>query len=464
MPEPHPTERAQKSGCRWLLLGLVLVPVVFLLVVAAWWFGRNAIAARTLETRIDELRAQGEPVDDETLQRYYDTTTDPSLTLIWQSIQDQLNDSGFDRIYGSIEVLASDGRIPAAEQPWAGESIVRDYLANHRSLVELIDSIAGQTESVRFPIEFDSLNTLLPNAQHQRSVARLLTLRHQLACRDRDGTEATASILSLLAVMRSTQRDPLLISQLISFSTFSTAMNELRFGLADDLYDCEQLQSILEALERVDNSVDVFRVALSGERAMALTAMMNSDVHLGQVSSSPRPTLVNRPHDALATLDFYERVIPTLGSDLLASHPDLVQLSFQLEFEARQAGVLQKLDTSLTQLLQTNLENLANAYGDHEQSLRLAKTAILVRLARYEHDRWPASLDELAQPEMATGPLQPLGGKPFGYRIEPDDCVLLWGFSLTEEFQAASTRQTPDEPPIQSSWEESGDVFRIRAQ
>lgn len=82
-------------------------------------------------------------------------------------------------------------------------------------------------------------------------------------------------------------------------------------------------------------------------------------------------------------------------------------------------------------------------------------------MSNFEVDVCPESLDELERFGVDLNRLQPLGDKPFGYRIEPDRSVLIWGGNPCSNLHPEATDETPDEPPMDDRFEDYVMVYRL---
>lgn len=89
---------------------------------------------------------------------------------------------------------------------------------------------------------------------------------------------------------------------------------------------------------------------------------------------------------------------------------------------------------------------------------RLAMLAMAIRQFEHQKNRWPDSLDELAEIGIDLEDLQPASDQPFGYRIEADGGAVVWGIpdTLTNEIP------TEPSPVVGNLYEENIDwVWRL---
>ncbi|WP_153557689.1 hypothetical protein [Roseimaritima sediminicola] len=442
--------RKSRTGCILLVVCLGLL-VLLCAGPLTWWFGRQAVATRKLDTKIAELRQQQLPVDDESLEVYREQMMDKDKSDAWVQILEVVESTEFNNPLKHLPVLG----VPQNEQPfvpgepWRHAADVEAFLAQHESLLQDIHDVTEQTGAIWTYTEFDSFATLLPYIQATRGVSRILTLEHIDAVRRGDDEQAYRSLLALIGVSRTMEKEPLVISQLVHLATLGVALRQLKMSLELDRLNDDQLRTLLDQLQQLPPIGDRYRWAIQGERAMALPAFDNP----GQLDEdmSPIGPLGPRPIDALASLELYAQMetIDTESLDTFIAESRRIEAEFQQQQD--EAGLLRRYDTILTSLVVPAMGAVGQAFVRAEMETRIAKTAIGIRLYQHQFDRLPASLDELAELDTDLAPLQPLGTKPFGYR-PGEDHALLWGFDL---HSASSPYAVPNEPPDLASMDES---------
>ncbi len=436
------------------LLIVASLPALLAIVILIWWISRTAIAKTELTGRLAELESQGLPFDNETMQVYYDKQTERDNEPRWTAIADLINSPAFETTITDVPVINKDEAIPLdPDQAWPSETMVRDFLRSQAFVYEELDRLESTPGGIRYPITYEGVDTLLPYVMHSRSMARLMHLRHDVAVRDRDGEVAAQSVLTTMAVGRTLQGHPVLVSQLVRLAIIGQATNMIREGLSRGVYDEEGLRRIASVLADRTDEIEQLRTAMIGERAFVLTSMSQST-----------QTMTWNPNDTLATLDFFDELLADIGGDLYSTNERLAKTSEKLEGQFSNAGWLERLDTMMTGLLVPAIGTAGTAFTRAEMSLRLAETSVAVARYRATEGDWPVTLDELRQLESinfdaaANGPI---GDRPFGYRVEKPDTAIVWGFPVTATPDFAAMTQTPDEPPHSSAGEDDTDVFQI---
>lgn len=403
----------------------------------SWWFGRQAIANRRFQEQKADLVARELPIDNASLEVYRERLMDKSKSERWVQILETVESEPFSQSATGLPIIGvpDDEQPFVPGQPWAHAQEVADFLEQWSSLRKEIHEVTEQTESIWTYTEFDSFSTLLPYIQSTRSVTRLLTLEHLDALRREDREQAYHCLLGLIGVSRSIEKEPMVVSQLVHLATLGVALRQLKLSLEADMLDDQQLQTILDQLQQIPPYGDRYRWAIQGERAMALPAFENPSA-----LDESLPSTGARPIDALAALEVYAGM-EAVETDSLESFV-AGTMGVEVDFEERQeqAGLLRKFDTILTNLVVPALGAVGKAYARLEMETRIAKAAIGLRLYEHRFDRWPASLDELSQLDTDLGSLQPIGPKPFGFRVVDGD-ALLWGFDIH-----SGATQVPDEP------------------
>ncbi|QEG38892.1 hypothetical protein [Roseimaritima ulvae] len=404
-----------------------------------WWFGRQSIAHRRLEEKKAELVAREMPIGDASLEVYRERLMSKDKSEQWVQILETLESDPFTQSTTGLPILGvpEDEQPFVPGQPWAHAEDVAKFLQQWSELREDLHDVTEKTEAIWTHTEFDSFATLLPYIQTSRSASRLLTLEHIDAVRRNDSDQAYHSLLALIGVSRSMEKEPLVISQLVHVATLSVALRQLKISLELDQLSDQQLLAILEQLQQIPKAGDRYRLAVAGERAMALPVF---DDPSGVGEELPRAAMGSRSIDALASLEIYEQM-ENIETDSLDTFYDQTQkLDERISQSFDEAGPLRRFDTILTGLTTPAMGAVGKAFIRSEMETRIAKTAIGLRLYEHQHNAWPQALDELSTLDVDLGSLQPLGGKPFGFRVADGD-ALLWGFDMHSD-----ATQVPDEP------------------
>lgn len=439
--------RSAKPAWITLLILFVGIPVMAVIATLLWYMSRQWQARTKLEREVADLRASGLPTDNASLAEYYASLTEKRGTSKWLRIFEQLESQRFREASLNMPYVG-DGQsrgVPLPSEPWAEQAEVEAFLESQKSLLDELHQAAGEPEPVWFPIEFNSFRTLLPHPQTARTAARLLHLEHDVAVHAGDGARAARSIRSLLGLTESLRGEPFIVSQLVRVWIHGIAINALQRSVEQNSLDEEDLTDLLERLSAFDDFRTPYRVAITGERAAALPVFENPAIAGAEV---PSTVVGSRPRDALAALRLYERMEQVAEQeDLDAFVQASSRLSAQIDAEFDAASMLEKYETQLTRLLLPASESFARAFARQAMQNRLAQLATAVRLYRHRFGEWPEQLDEVRAVGIDPAVLVPLGGKPFGYRVDAG-AAILWGFNPTvPSADGTVLSAVPDGPP-----------------
>ena len=466
-------------GC-WLWgIGIVVGTPLLLIVIGVLFFlGRERSARNQFNKRVEQLVAQGMPVDDATMLEFTNKRTSKENTRGWLAVFEQTESPEFKEwgkgvptfdsqvtanfpapgekwpepkavsdetaapaVEGEDVDLLSQLMLEGEQEPAISESHVREFLANWSELHDKIAALSlkqlqADAKGVQFITRFESFNTLLPCTQSLREAARLLNVRGQVALYDRDSKQVTHQIKALIGCSKTLQDEPVLISQLVTIAIESMAIELLKTGLAHDVFEEADL---VELLPYFRNGVDIgpgWRLGIQGERAMALPVFENPALASPNTARIPA-----RSRDALHFLDAMDRVLAIPDDDFDSFIAGLNAEEQKLE-ELTSGSIFTKLDTILTGLISPAYSAMGNAFVRRAMQNRMAVTCIGIRLYEKQNGRWPASLDDLKTLQAAEGTFDPVklhppGDQPFGYRVE-DKQVIIW---------SGNPRLAPSTPP-----------------
>lgn len=454
-PRPEPKIPKKRRGCFfYALILLFALPLLLVGLVLLLLLGREGAARRQLDARKEQIAAQGLPVDNESLQAYYEKLTSAKNTDAWIELLAIARDKGFVEDCRELPILGrSESEIPGRRSadeatPWETEDSVRSFLATWSELVQKTETLGlehSQPDSrpVRFPIEFNSMETLLPDAQEMRTLARLLMLQGQTAVYDRDAETVKDSIQALNGCSRAMDGEPFLVGQLICSAVDGMSMQLLQRAIEFDVLDEEQLIALFENIYPGIDIADNWKTAWHGERGAVLPIFGSSDL-----AKRNLPNNVNIPfrsRDALSYLETIDGILEIPTSDLDEMKKQLVVQEDKLQ--ARLSGsILQQMDNMLTGMLSPAINGVGESFVQRASKHRIASLAIAIRVYEKRNEKYPTSLDDLAGMQMGDTPidldlLKPTGGKPFGYASSAEE-VVLWGFNPRE------MTSTPAERPV----------------
>ncbi len=411
-------------GCLLIVgLPLLLVVLIVLLVV-----GREASGKRQLQDKIAALKAAGMPFDSDSLQQYYQQQTDPQHTQRWLSALKTLSSQELQQ--SALGVPQFDGKVqsdvPLPDQVWdePTETATRKFLEQWRNLHQEIYELSLHTKPVRFPINFDGMDTTLTHVQEMRQAARLLNLKGKVALRDNDSAEVGRAIEGMLGMTHVLTADAFIVSQLVVIAIDGISLNLLKDGLHSDVLQPAELRKFLPSVLAQIEIGDTWRTGMIGERAFALPTFNNTVQVVGA-------TIPGRSRDALLYLEFSQRAIELPTENLDEFRAAAQRLEYDLQQGIR-SSLLRQLDSIMTSALIPAYSATADAHVRRAVQHRLAAIAIGLRLFEQQHGQFPASLAELSQLELGLEQLGPAVGKSFGYRVDSRGMAQVWSHNQRE--------------------------------
>lgn len=443
------THRGSRRRSFWRYLTLFVFFVagalaLVILIVSSWLAIRDARAHSQLQQEVERLKTAGLPYDDASLAEYYAQLSSPENVDRWQEILAVVDSPEFATPAQEFGPWKESGqRIPFAGEPWPAEAETLLFLDQWADLRSDAEQLALQDRTVRFPIEFDSVDTQLPEINQLREVARLIKLHGQVAIRSKESAATRDAILSIFGCARAMEGQPFLVSQVVRASLENTAMDELRCAVQANVLDTEDLERIQARIEKRISLEKVWQISINGERASGLPLFTDPKKYADYLEEDHVPVPPWRSRDALAFLKEIEEdlAVPTQDlHDFDVATQEVVKQSAQLD-----ATLLGWFDTMMTQVVSPPVGALATIFAENELFARRAILGIGIRLYEDEHGTLPESLSQLSELGIDASKLTQIDGKPFEYRRNEDGAVL-WGVITQIESSDAAQEDSPAEP------------------
>ncbi|GAA4455603.1 hypothetical protein [Novipirellula rosea] len=425
-----------------ILLCVLGIPILLCSGTATWWFARQEIAAGKLASERAEIVARGLPIDNESIAEFRSERMSHKLSDRWMRLLDQFETEAFLKSCEGVPIVGvtEDEPSVALDSPNKYQDDIERFLEQWAGLRAELHEITEGSGAIWTEIEFDSFATLLPRVHSTRSAARLLSLEFKDAVRRDDREQAFHSIMATIGVARSLESEPILVATLVHLAISGMALDDLKLAVERDLFNEEQLLRLLDQLKSFDDFGTKYRLAIAGERAMSQPVFDNPGQLMDEGNES---NLGARPIDALAALEFLEQAESIPTDNLTDFMVDADAFETHVDRQFKDAGWLQRWDTIMTSLTVPAVGAYATAIVRNTMQMRIAKLAIGLRLFQKPRSHWPDSLEKLSVSSIGVelGPTEPIGDKPFGYRVE-NETAELWGF-LPEN----ASDSTPDSPP-----------------
>ncbi len=413
---------------KWI--GLVsLIPVAILIVFIGFIGYRETIASGELKAKIDEMRRDGEPFDNDSMAKYFEKNAHKEGTVAWSEILALTQAAN--AISDNLPMVGA-GTLPTDLSPgsdWPDEPRVAEFLHEVRPLIQRISKADEFPKPVWMPIRFNGIGTLLEEAQLSRSIARILELDAIHALYHKDGNRALQAIHSLGTVAEAFDWDFCMVTNLVSLAIRSTHRNAIDRSLDTGVWNEEQLDALTDQVKQPYDVATTWRATIAGERGFAYPILDNPRI-LQDVHNSPDNPLFYlpvTPSTRLAVLQAYEEFIhcADVGDAGIAARAKLTEASF---FENRSIS----LSSSFLAMMLPAISTYAEAFDRDEIGRRLTYTAIAVKRFQMKHQRWPKSLSELSGIGLVATHWTISDSQAFGYEVG-DGTAYLWSYGSLDK-------------------------------
>lgn len=329
---------------------------------------------------------------------------------------------------------------------------VADLLALLRLNQAELDELhaALQRPTARFDIRYEeSIAMLLPHLSVLRNFARAFALRAQLHLEAGDAAAALADVEDTLALARTLETEPILISALVRFATLESAIQPVWQGLARRQWQADQLAALQARFARLNLVADASR-AMRGERAFSLAAMaylrdQPPGVALGEGDAGTARALrwwltgwVDQNRVAIARM-FQDSLLPAYDVtnrvvSLAAARADWRRVEEELKtFSPYKI---------FARLLLPALGKVTERTARVQAAVDLVVVACALERFQQQHGAYPERLEQLTPEFLARLPLDPVSGELLRYRPDGEGRFVLWsvGANLKDD------QATPERP------------------
>ena len=160
-------KQLMKRRLKWI--GWVSLVPIAVVVFALCYFGyHEAIAFGELKHKLLEYRQAGEPVDDESMAKFFEGMSNKEGTEAWSEIL-EVNQAIQNAYNESIKLpIVGLGKLPVQLLPgsdWSDEASVAEYLQEVQPIIARIERASSFPRPVWMPIHFEGFSTLLPQLQ-----------------------------------------------------------------------------------------------------------------------------------------------------------------------------------------------------------------------------------------------------------------------------------------------------------
>ncbi|MEZ6062626.1 MAG: hypothetical protein R3C19_19965 [Planctomycetaceae bacterium] len=254
------------------------VPALCILVCVGSLIGVWYSQVSAVNRQLEELRRQGLPTAASEVNDFYRVPDgEIDTTKLWVEAIDGVSAANLERIAKDLPIIGlSEKPVPPPGQEWEQLSSSRDLLASLESELNSIRTAAAAGGVARYPVDFTpGIGAILTYTQEARQVARLLHLDALVSAHDDNDSRAFEDLLGLFALSDSLRAEPTQISQLVRIAIHAIGCKAAEKLIHRCQWNDQQLTALQRAIGRADFKREM-RMAMQGERAMALTAIAQS--------------------------------------------------------------------------------------------------------------------------------------------------------------------------------------------
>ena len=430
-PNATAAHRPQQAPGRfyWLKrLSLALGVFFALLIVLRIWWGYEA--HRRLQTEIDRIIARGEPLFPEDFNPSEEIPDDQNAAILYKKAAGTLDLTPAQRDFFGWK------RPPDEEwtdEHWRIVADLADASAEVRELIHRARAMPGVDWGLR--VQSPAINMLLPDLGDQRQLAKVLrqVVKHQY--RTGDHAAAIETIQDMLALGRSVDEMPTLISHLVAIAIDALALQALSEVLPNlqitigteqqviDTFPAEQaeLQELVALLLQDESLAMGLRRAMYGERLFQFDSAQI--VAAGKLSYFPNFTgdasaataaerILSYPISPLFEMEAVSMLKHMEGYIEASAEPTWTkadQFVGPLETKADQARRMpQRVVRPLSAILLPSMSRAVFLHYRHLDDRRQAAIGLAVRLYELDHGRRPEKLADLVPDYLPEVPIAPL--------------------------------------------------------
>lgn len=420
-----------------------------------WWIFRTT-AERSLNEKLKSLAAKGLPIDDASTAMLHRELTSAEHLDEWLTVLHTLSSKDYESSSSSLPIVGTvESPIPQPSEPWQEEAQAEQLMQQYAVVVKSLLELSQDNGPVRFPVEFNSVNTLLPYTQNMRAAARILQLESILAARAGDAVREFRAINGIIGCALAIRGEPFFVSQLVSFAIHGIAIRNIQSAVESNRLTAEQLAKLRARLSPFSDIRSPFITSLKGELGTATVALRNPGMQEG---------LLDKPFASASKLIFHSG----LGDRTARKHAERLEAAIEIQTEDLQSfladcenwvqdndsgSLVRRLEDSLGQYCSPGLSNFSTTLVRTKMSNDLAILAIATRQFEIANGHLPARLNELESQGLDLTQFHCLDGSLPGY-LRSDSIAsdsesgraILWSFDPRPSSDNP-TPKLPSSPP-----------------
>ena len=443
----NPTRPGSRLG-RYKFVWLLLLPLLVLLAVAAYWVVPEWNAAEENRNQFEQWAAAGIPYDNATMEKSYNERTHPEGANDWIEIIKLIQWGDRVEAFKRLPYLGGESVIPTDlvsggdSTNWPDEPLVASYLQEMEPVIDWIERASSYPTPVRFPVEFQGLGTLLPHIQEGRQIQLLLMLDCDFAYFHQDNQRVLRDLSLMKATEDAYDGRLCLVSELVDIAMRRMRMGALRRTLTHCQWSAAELEILRDSLASKEEMSARWQDVMLGERSFGLSAIGEPPKTIAQLTTHDGKfaghfKLYTGPSEVKTLIQGYQRLIELpVGSDVSKWRKRAV---------AVQDWAQTLPSNSLVGLLLPAAEQCLDAEIRSEDMRRWTLTAVAIQQFKQQNERWPKDLSELEAIGLNFEDYSDTEKDVFGYAIEGKS-AFLWKQNLdgiVEEHRISKTRPIP---------------------
>jgi hypothetical protein len=332
------------------------------------------------------------------------------------------------RAFSIMKVSSFKLLAPTAKMPSFMKSNLQGIVSSNRDALQLLREGARHEQS-RYALDLtQGFETLLPHLGKLREATKITMYSATLHAEEQNGKEATEDVLAALALGRSLQAEPLLLSQFIRAASLASALAALEQTLNRTTLSAEALSALAKMFQQMEANEargDAFNRAMTGERATALSILNTPKVFLAKLTGPGGSNMMKGDErekwiaclqntgNLKAELQYYETTFEKLMAARTEPFPARLKTG---DFISRRSIEAKATGMVMNDLLMPGRVGTAPKEAECLAHFRLGLAAIALEQFRAAHDkRYPAALSELPAQHSPDTFIDPFDGQPLRY-------------------------------------------------
>ena len=402
------------------LLRFFILPGLLVLALLIW----RAYLGVTINRQLTLIRTAGLPVSGEELNRWYAAVPDAqnAALVLTQAFALRVN------YPDSRSNLITNFKSPKHGESLTSEQVelLRGYVSLNEARLKKADE-AVKLSACRFPMDCSLLMyTPLPHLTGLKDVCELYQYAALLNLASGNNIATSSNIVTILALARTLDHEPAVISQYVKTKLISMAFATLEYRVAKGGFSPDEARSLFSAFEQT-KPAGMAVLGLIGDRALTIPCFTISQTEVARIrppdhsndpeKNSPLPCYGPAILRLLGyyQLDYGSYLIGMNRALTLLSNPPPSNLRAGRFFAGVGEGSKKRQRTMSAQTFSAYV-GIAARENEGIAHQRLALTAIAMENFRTENGRWPDTLVALVPKFLAELPADPFTGRPLQFQ------------------------------------------------